>query len=210
MQLLTYRRPASVPQGVAVIDCECLLPESAYKVALDGGMSSQTLADVVCARACKLKSGWIIDPISIWVESAPSLAACPRDGEHLFVDGHLFASMHASEDYCPKVDPDLAVRWWLLNYIRAPRDGLMLGKPWRLPCASPLLDEFLAWATAAIDEAGASSQSRSSTQDSSLVPRPGHDPSPATLPRVTVHTARQMSASQPPIHPATHLATLRR
>ena len=171
VQLLTYRHLASIPPGVTVTDCEHLLPTSTYKAALDGGMSPQTLADVICAKACKLMSGWIIDPISIWVDSAAS-AACPQDAEPVFVDGHLFASVPACEGFCPEQDDDKAIRWWLLNYLRTPRDGLMLGKPWRLPRASPLLDGFLAWATLAMGpEAGATCQSRSSTQDFFPVPR---------------------------------------
>ena len=212
VRLLSYQRPASIPPGVTVMLCDDLLPRSSYSAARKhGGLSPQTLADVICAKACQKESGWIIDPASIWVASVDSLAACHQNS--MFVDGHLFASVAAAEGYCPVEDPHDVFRWWLLNYLKAPGDEFMLRQPWRLPRTSPLLDAFLDWADRAMAPArrirSKSSQVKSSsTEDFSPAPSPGQDPFPAaarhTPHTIPLHQAGRQAGRQPASQPASH------
>ena len=142
--LLCYDVPEGLPLGVYATGCENLLAKGAFEDAVQAGISSSFVGDLICARAVAKDSGWIISPTAIWLRPAP----CPTT--ETFAYGHMFGSMAA----CPHADPnpfkstgdegeESAIKWWLLNYLVKPGEERLLAKPWRLPRSSPVLADFI-------------------------------------------------------------------
>ena len=143
--LLCYEIPKALPRGVYAVECQSLLARGTFDNAIQAGISSSFVGDLICARAVSKDSGWIISPSAIWLRPAP----CPTT--ETFMHGHMFGSMAA----CPHVDvcpfkkstsedgEESAIKWWLLNYLAKPGEERLLAKPWRLPRSSPVLADFI-------------------------------------------------------------------
>ena len=142
--LLCYDVPEGLPRGVYSIQCQDLLAKGVFEDAVQAGISSSFVGDLICARAVAKDSGWIIGPTAIWLRPAP----CPTT--ETFVHGHMFGSMAACPhaNVCPfestsEEGEDSAIIWWSLNYLVKPGEERLLAKPWRLPRSSPVLACFI-------------------------------------------------------------------
>ena len=140
VHMLTYtanQRIPGLPMGICSTSCEAFLPRKVFEVAVKRGVERWFLAELILAKACAMESGWIIDCHCLWLKRAPGIREDSSDFEH----GHSFAS-EASEAAChqeavgskeSEADPEVErARWHLLNYLKKPRDELLLAKPFRL------------------------------------------------------------------------------
>ena len=136
--LLCYDVPEGLPRGVYSMQCQDLLEKGVFEDAVQAGISSSFIGDLICARAVAKDSGWIIGPTAIWLRPAP----CPTT--ETFVHGHMFGSKAAPiRAYTSAEGEQSAIIWWFLNYLVKPGEERALAKPWRLPRSSPVLACFI-------------------------------------------------------------------
>ena len=137
VRILCYQSIENLPSGVQPIPCEKYLPLQRVAMLAESGFPIPIIADFCRASALMEQSGWLIDCDSMWLRSPEVEVAGPAYG-------HVFGSMLAGTHTLRKSKEESS-RFWLLHYLRDPRDELFLATPFRFPRGSPVLQAWVSW-----------------------------------------------------------------